>query len=162
MPKNTKNTAALSPAVLSMPKYTAVNVHRQMTDVVQPILPMSSKVQCLSRSRLIGRPRLSLQQGKDISLQEDTENKNTLPHRSRRFRNRTRVTTTHCRLPLQPMPLSSKIVASRPYTPALKNGKKNSVRMSWLSQALGTCPFRGSNAIPPDLVTETSVWRSPN
>jgi hypothetical protein len=124
MPENTKNTAALSPAVLSMPKYTAVNVDRQMTNAVQPILPISSKVQRLSRSRLIGRPRLSLQQGKDISLQEDTENKNTLPHRSRRFRNRTRVTSTHCRLPLQPVPLFSKIVASRPYTPAPQKWQK--------------------------------------
>ena len=37
-----------------------------------------------------------------------------------------------------------------------KNGSKNP------EQARARCPLRGSNTIPPDLVTETSVWRSPN
>lgn len=44
MKKKTKNTAARSPATLSVSRYCAVKAHRQMTDAVQPILPMSKKV----------------------------------------------------------------------------------------------------------------------
>ena len=42
---------------------------------------------------------------------------------------------------------------------------KKKAKKEWFEdprQAQARCPLRGSNTIPPDLVTETSVWRSPN
>jgi hypothetical protein len=45
----------------------------------------------------------------------------------------------------------------KPTTPA-----KKEFRVILANQAHEGCPLRGSNTIPPDLVTETSVWRSPN